>query len=70
LPQWKKASPSVAAELGDRVTFSDQAGRGTWPSVQASQIEAAHGEIDALVYELYGLREEQIAIVEDTRERG
>ncbi len=29
------------------------------------QIEATDGQIDALVYELYGLTEEEIGIVED-----
>jgi len=32
------------------------------------QIEATHAEIDALVYELYGLTEEEIAIVEGDRQ--
>ena len=30
------------------------------------QIEATDGQIDALVYELYGLTEEEIGIVEGT----
>jgi hypothetical protein len=32
------------------------------------QMQATDAEIDALVYELYGLTEEEIAIVEETRE--
>ncbi|HUW12164.1 MAG TPA: hypothetical protein VM537_20730, partial [Anaerolineae bacterium] len=32
------------------------------------QIEATDGEIDALVYELYGLTEEEITIVEGARQ--
>ena len=31
----------------------------------SQQIEATDGQIDALVYELYGLSEEEVAIVEE-----
>ena len=34
-------------------------------SLQERRIEATDGEIDALVYELYGLSEEEIKIVEE-----
>lgn len=34
------------------------------------QIEATDEQIDALVYELYGLTEEDIAVVEGTEEPG
>jgi len=35
-------------------------------TVLPRQIEATDGQIDALVYELYGLTEEEISIVERT----
>lgn len=35
--------------------------------MSVSQIEAMDGQIDALVYELYGLTEEEIKIVEGTQ---
>jgi len=35
-------------------------------ALASGQIEATDGQIDALVYELYGLTEEEIGIVEAT----
>ena len=38
-------------------------------TAQARQIEATDGEIDRLVYELYGLSDEEIRIVEEATAR-
>lgn len=58
---------SCSAQPGDQRRDSAMAVPGTIPAdknLHQRQIEAAGPEIDALVYELHGLTEEEIAIVE------
>ncbi|MEI7856673.1 MAG: hypothetical protein WCH85_04120 [Methanomicrobiales archaeon] len=59
------AVPDTIQPLVDKYTFHRDAYiRGQEKTQLSRQVEAADGAIDKLVYELYGLTEEEIAIVE------
>ena len=59
----------ASGEWGARLTPRFFLLLSSWPTTRGTQLrtEGTDEEIDALVYELYGLTEEEIAIVEQAR---
>ncbi|MDO9326206.1 MAG: hypothetical protein Q7T80_14745 [Methanoregula sp.] len=61
------AVPGTIQPLVDKYTFHRDTyirGQEKYNTAQLRQVEAEDGAIDTLVYELYGLTAEEIAIVE------
>lgn len=59
-------APAVIVDLIERFyQQSDAYKSGQYNEAQLSQIDATDAQIDKLVYELYGLTEGEIKIVED-----
>ena len=57
----------IVSEVERMLGLHEQLGRGKTPNERVRlerQIEATDGQIDALVYELYGLSEEEVRVVE------